>query len=97
MRIPAFVLSLVVLLQAAAAFAQDDLRDEAGFLRVTVGGRVVRLETLTVKRTDATGRLPIALITHGKPTTDGRALISGPAITRGRRATLRAAVGWPWW
>src|SRR5262249_30760296 len=31
------------------------------------GGHDVRLEGLTVKRADAGGRLPIALITHGQP------------------------------
>jgi hypothetical protein len=29
-------------------------------------GRTYRLEALTVKRADAAGRLPVALITHGK-------------------------------
>jgi len=34
---------------------------------VNIGGRTFRLEGLTMKRADASGRLPIALITHGKP------------------------------
>jgi dienelactone hydrolase len=69
--IPAFVM-LLALLVAQAAHAQSDLVEEAGFLRVTIGGKLVRLESLTVKRAAATGRLPIALIAHGKPTTQGR-------------------------
>src|SRR5262245_25148682 len=52
--------------------AQDDLIEDASPLNVTIGQRVVRLEALTVRRTAATGRLPIALIAHGKPTTQGR-------------------------
>jgi len=43
-----------------------DFVEEHSFFRVTIGGRTVRLEGMTVKRADATGRLPIALITHGK-------------------------------
>jgi dienelactone hydrolase len=52
--------------------AQDDLIEDASPLNVTIGQRVVRLEALTVRRAAATGRLPIALIAHGKPTTQGR-------------------------
>jgi dienelactone hydrolase len=55
-----------------ATRAQDDLIEEASPLHVTIGRRVVRLETLTVKRAGTAGRLPIALIAHGKPTTQGR-------------------------
>jgi dienelactone hydrolase len=44
----------------------DDFIHENTFFRVAIGGSTFRLEGLTVKRADASGRLPIALITHGK-------------------------------
>jgi len=72
MRIISALLIFLALVVACTAQAQSDLIEDAGFLRVTIGGRLVRLESLTVKRADATGRLPIALIAHGKPTTQGR-------------------------
>jgi dienelactone hydrolase len=71
----AFFGSVVIALALAlpgATWAQDDLIEDASPLNVTIGHRVVRLEALTVKRSAATGRLPIALIAHGKPTTQGR-------------------------
>jgi dienelactone hydrolase len=75
MRIVRAILFASTLLCACPALAQDsDLVEESGFLRVTVGGRAARLEALTVKRAGATGKLPIALVTHGKPTTQGSAL-----------------------
>lgn len=40
--------------------------EENGFLRVRIGGREARLEALIVRPVDAGGRLPLALITHGK-------------------------------
>ena len=58
---------LAVALVAACPALSDDFKEESAFFRVNIGGRVIRLEGLTVKRADATGRLPIALITHGKP------------------------------
>jgi len=53
-------------LAATAAPAQEPLREETGFLRVQIDGRTARLETLIVRPDDARGRLPLALITHGK-------------------------------
>jgi dienelactone hydrolase len=72
MRVIAILLMLVGLVAANAAMAEDDLIEEAGFLRVAIGSKVVRLEALTVKRMGATGRLPIALIAHGKTGTQAR-------------------------
>src|SRR3954451_8260804 len=66
------LLSLLALFVANSAMADGDFVEDAAFLRVTISGRPVRLEALIVKRASATGRLPIALITHGKPTTQGR-------------------------
>jgi dienelactone hydrolase len=78
--------------------AQSDLVEDAGFLRVTIGGKLVRLEALTVKRAGATGRLPIALIAHGKPTTQGQMSdqhaqdYAGQARDLARRGWLAVAV-----
>jgi len=60
---------LATLLGAARqkALASPDLIEDHGFLRVNLDGRDMRLEGLIVKRADAQGRLPIALIVHGKP------------------------------
>jgi dienelactone hydrolase len=59
--------SLLLLLVLASPAQAADFREEIGFFRVTIGGHTFRLEGLTVKRADATGRLPIALINHGQP------------------------------
>jgi len=59
---------LAAALLAASPALSDDFKEESAFFRVNIGGHVIRLEGLTVKRADATDRLPIALITHGKPT-----------------------------
>jgi dienelactone hydrolase len=61
-----------VLAFADAAQAESDLVEDATPLTVTIDRRTVRLEALIVKRSDATGRLPVALIAHGKPNTQGR-------------------------
>lgn len=94
MRIRRSVLVLLSVLIAGAACAQDsDLTEDAGFVRVTIGGKTVRLESLIVKRTDAAGRLPIALIAHGKPTTQGRMLDEHPP-DYARQAKDLARRGW---
>jgi dienelactone hydrolase len=54
------------------ARAQGDLIEYTGFLNVTIRGKFVRLEALTVRRAETTGRLPIALIAHAKPTTQAQ-------------------------
>jgi dienelactone hydrolase len=87
------VLLAALLCQASAALAQSDLVEEPGFLRVTIGGRVARLEALTIKRADASGKLPIALITHGKPTTQGR-MLDERASDYTRQARDLARRGW---
>jgi dienelactone hydrolase len=76
----------------------SDLVEEPGFFRTVIGGQDVRLEGLVVKRADATGRLPVALITHGKPATTGRVLdvhatsLTGQARDLARRGWLAAVV-----
>jgi dienelactone hydrolase len=59
--------SLLLFLAVASPTLSGDFLEENGFFRVTIGGRSYRLEALTVKRADSPGRLPIALIAHGKP------------------------------
>ncbi len=49
----------------AAPVCAEEYAVEKGYLRVEINGRPWRLETRIVKRTDLTGKLPIALITHG--------------------------------
>lgn len=62
--LPALVIGLC--LPAAAAGAQEVLREEPGFLRVQIEGRAARLETLIIRPDRGSGKLPLALITHGK-------------------------------
>lgn len=73
MRIIAALVTLLSLLVShqALALAQGDFVEDAGNLQTTIGGRLVRLEALTIKSSTATGRLPIALIAHGKWTRQG--------------------------
>jgi dienelactone hydrolase len=77
----------------AAEFAE-----ESGFFRVTIEGRSVRLQGMTVKRADAPDKLPIALITHGKPPNLASMLnlepahLLGPARDLARRGWLSVIV-----
>ena len=64
--------NLLVLALPGPIQAQGDLVEDPSPLRVVIRGKPVRLEALTVRRADAAGRLPIALIAHGKPNTQGR-------------------------
>jgi dienelactone hydrolase len=72
MRVITILLLLVMPVATNSAMAQDNLIEDPGFLRVTIGGKLVRLEALMVKRAGATGRLPIALFAHGKTGTQAR-------------------------
>jgi dienelactone hydrolase len=58
---------VVSLLLAASTAHASDLIEERQFLRVSIAGRTVRLEALLVKRAETAGRLPVALINHGRP------------------------------
>ena len=65
------MLLLLFLTLAGAARAQD-LVEQDGFLTARIDGRLTRLESFVVRPKEAAGRLPIALIAHGKPATEGR-------------------------
>jgi dienelactone hydrolase len=58
---------LLLFLAVASPALCADFLEENGFFRVAIAGHSYRLEALTVKPANATGRLPIALIAHGKP------------------------------
>jgi dienelactone hydrolase len=72
MRSIAALVMLLAFAPANVARAQSDLAEDGSFLQVAIGGKLVRLEALTVKRATLAGRLPIALIVHGKPITQGQ-------------------------
>lgn len=62
---------------AASAARSDDLTEAPVSFPVTIGANTVRLEGLVVKRSDAQGRLPIALFTNGGAAT----ATAGAAVT----------------
>ena len=94
MRMSRYSLALAAVLCAGAAPAQqNELSEDSSFLRVTIGGKSVRLEAFAVKRADATGKLPIALIAHGKPTTQG-SMLDQRATDYARQARDLARRGW---
>ena len=57
---------LAISAPAKAQIATDEFVAERTFFRTNIDGKSVRLEGLVLKRADLTGKLPIALITHGK-------------------------------
>ncbi len=65
--------------QAPAQQKPDEFIVERTFFRTAIENRSVRLEGLVVKLADATERLPIALITHGKSSNHGDMLESRAA------------------
>jgi dienelactone hydrolase len=81
-----------------AQAAPDEFVVERTFLRTTIDNRTVRLEALIVKRSDATDKLPVALITHGKSSHLSDMLQSkaadyaGPARDLARRGWLAVVV-----
>ena len=72
MPLPHALLAIGLSLLATAAWAQEPLREEPGFLRVQIEGRAARLETLIVRPERASEKLPLALITHGKAPSNTR-------------------------
>jgi len=87
------LVSAAVLCAGAAPAQQNELTEDSSFLRVTIGGKSVRLEAFAVKRADLTGKLPIALIAHGKPTTQG-SMLDQRATDYTRQARDLARRGW---
>jgi hypothetical protein len=63
---------LLALTIVAAAETYNEVAEETTPLRLKIEGKTVRVEALVVKPVPSTGRLPIALIAHGKPETQGR-------------------------
>jgi dienelactone hydrolase len=88
----ALVLQALLLVGTGAA-GEGDLVEDPSFLRVKIDGRTYRLEALTVKRADAAGRLPIALITHGKAPLESR-MLDDHASNFVRQARDLARRGW---
>jgi pimeloyl-ACP methyl ester carboxylesterase len=62
----AFALAIVAATLWPASSGAQSLVEESTFLTVRIAGRWFRLEAMIVKPADATERLPIALLTHGK-------------------------------
>jgi dienelactone hydrolase len=85
---------LSAMLFGCPALAQSaDFVEELAYFRVTIDGRTVRLQGMTVKRSDAAERLPIALIAHGKPSSHAAMLDMQPAHLAGVARDL-ARRGW---
>jgi len=53
------------LVSSVAAAGDGDFEETHEFLQVVIGGKTYHLDSLIVKAQGASGRLPIALITHG--------------------------------
>lgn len=60
------LLALAAIAPAQAQAPADEFVTERTFFRTSVNGKPVRLEGFILKRADLAGKLPIALITHGK-------------------------------
>jgi dienelactone hydrolase len=60
------LLLLILITTLASSALSASFIEEDGFVRVAIAGSSYRLEALTVKSDRAIGRLPIALIAHGK-------------------------------
>jgi len=85
---------LSAMLSGYPALAQSaDFEEEPGYFRVTIEGRTVRLQGMTVKRSDVAGKLPIALIAHGKPSNHAAMLDMQPTHLAGVARDL-ARRGW---
>jgi dienelactone hydrolase len=87
------VLCSAFLLGCPARAWSADFVEEPAYFRVTIEGRTVRLQGMTVKRPDAPEKLPIALITHGKPPNQAGMLDLQPTHLAGLARDL-ARRGW---
>jgi pimeloyl-ACP methyl ester carboxylesterase len=92
-----FSLVMTFLAGCSSAYGEEFVV-EPTFLRTTINDRAVRLEALVVKLEATTERLPIAIITHGKPAAlsdmlDGSsAALAGPARDLAKRGWLAVVV-----
>jgi dienelactone hydrolase len=59
------ILLVALACTAASPARSDDLLETAASLPVTIGKDVVRLDGLVIRKSDAQGRLPIAVLTNG--------------------------------
>jgi pimeloyl-ACP methyl ester carboxylesterase len=66
LRIAVVAIAALVMAATQSPAAAELLVEENTFLTVRIAGHWYRLEAMVVKPADATGRLPIALLTHGK-------------------------------
>lgn len=63
-----FVFAVVVVLANWTFAHANDLFEASGFFPVVINGKTVRLEGALVKKANAQGRLPVAIITNGGTT-----------------------------
>ncbi len=63
---------LVTLLLLAGAARAQELVEQDGYLTVRIDGRLTRLESFVARPKESAQPLPVALIAHGKPATEGR-------------------------
>jgi dienelactone hydrolase len=81
MKIAGFFLLLAALVPGFGPSARaDELTEASAFFPVAIGGSTVRLEGLIVKKSDAQGRLPVAIITNGGTTTATAGTAVSPAL-----------------
>src|ERR1700752_1701031 len=93
MRILCTILMSALLCTGPARAQESDLIEGTSFLRATIGSRTGRLQALGVKKRAAQGKLPIALIAHGKPGSEGR-MLDERASEYARQARDLARRGW---
>jgi dienelactone hydrolase len=86
-------LALLAVAVAVTPAKSEEFKEEPTFLRIDIGGHMFRLEALMVKRTDAAGRLPIAVITHGTPG-DAQSMLDTHAAKLLGHARDLASRGW---
>lgn len=78
-----------------SAGAQEPFREDNSFLRARIDGREIRLESLIIRPEGIDGRLPLALITHGKSATGSRMGDLPPSNIGPSRGISPAVAGWP--
>jgi dienelactone hydrolase len=89
-----FAVALFLVLATTMPARSGEFIEQHQYLRVKIGAQTVRLDALIVKRADAKGRLPVALINHGRPTTEYEALETNLDDSSGLFARELARRGW---